>query len=317
MKDLSTLLQADLSGLDWDAWCERLEDLAGDDGYCEPLGPKHAALLIEKKPVLLVTFETRESILTGSSQAQPMAWPLTEALDWSHLALFCNGDTWFRDQHVFAYFDRLIDDGFFDEFDQVMFYGAGAAGYAACAYSVSSPGARVLALQPQATLNPRLTGWDTRFKRTRRTDFTSRFGYAPDMLEAAERAWIIYNPGSSMDAMHASLFAQENTSLVKARFFGENLQDAFLRMNALHRVIAQMSSDKLTRSSMANLMRARRQDGGYLTNLMLHLERTGQFQRMKAVCEAALVEQELRPIRRGLMRATKALEDMQSSTGTP
>lgn len=311
MKDATSLLQADLSGLDWEDWCERLEDLAGDDGYCEPLGTDHAALLIEKKPILLVTFETRPRIMAGSTSGHPMAWPLIDALGWSHMALVSKHDTWFRDPHVISYFDRLIDDGFFDDFDQILFYGAGSCGYAACAFSVSAPGSRVLALHPQATLNPRLAGWDSRFTAERRRDFTSRFGYAPDMLDAADHAWIAYNPDTTLDAMHASLFARANTTLLPTRFMGDDLQDAFLRTNLLYRMLAQMSSNKLTPVSLAKLRRARRKDRGYLTNVMLHLERSGQVQRMKIFCESVLREQETRPIRRGLMRANRALEDMQ------
>ncbi len=309
MKDLSSLLQADLSGLDWDAWCDRLDDLAGDDGYCDPLGPDHAALLIEKKPVLLVTFETRDRLMQASPAGHPMAWPMTEALGWSHMALFSTTDTWFRDPYVYAYFDRLVDDGFFDDFEEVIFYGAGSAGYAACAFSVAVPGARVLALAPHATLDPARAGWDRRHMPARRHDFTSRYGYAPDMLQAADHAWIVYNPDIAEEAMHASLFTADNTTLVQARFFGPDLQNACLRMNILFRMLAQMSSGRLTAQSLASLLRARRSDAGYLTNLMVHLEQRGQFRRMKTLCAAALKDHESRPIRRGLIRATRALEE--------
>ena len=47
-----------------------------------------------------------------------------------------------------------IDDGFLDQFDDVIFYGCFAGGYAAAAYSVSYPMATVIAINPQATLNP-------------------------------------------------------------------------------------------------------------------------------------------------------------------
>ena len=104
---------------------------------------------------------------------------------WSHLCLIAEGDTWFRDPAVYAYFDRLVDDAFFEDFDHVLFYGAGMAGYAACAYSVAAPGAQVLALNPRATLDPAAGRWDDRDRAARRLDFTSRYGYAPDMLEGA------------------------------------------------------------------------------------------------------------------------------------
>lgn len=309
MKDLSSLLQADLSGLGWFEWCDRLNSLAGEDGYCDPLGPDHAALLIEKKPVLLVTFETRDRLLSQSTLGQPMAWPAIEALGWSHLALFSNRDTWFRDPYVYAHFDRLIDDGFFDEFEQVVFYGAGSCGYAACAFSVAVPGARVLALQPQATLDVRHARWDTRFPMARRLDFTSRFGHAPDMLDAADHAWILYDPDSPFDAVHASLFERANTTVSPLRCMGADLQQTCLRLNVLFRMMAQISAGKLTRPGLGQLMRARRRDEAYLTGLMLRLEQAGQFRRMKTVCEFALARLDARPIRRGLKRANRALQD--------
>ncbi len=307
MKDTQKGALAELADLDWTDWCLMLDQIADEDGYCDPLGPSHAALFIEKKPTLLVTFESFASMHSADRSGQPMAWPLTDALDWSHLALFSNGDTWFRDPHVYAFFDRLIDDGFFDEFDQVLFYGAGASGYAACAFSVAAPGARVLALQPQATLDPRVTEWDDRFTQHRRRDFTSRFGYAPDMLQAADHAWIAYNPGDPLDAMHASLFTSDTVTKIRARHLGDALEPALMRINVLFRMLAQMSSGKLTDLSLARLMRARRTDRGYLSNLMLSLESKEQFTRARQMCRAVLRDQELRPIRRGLIRVNRAL----------
>ncbi len=307
MKDLSSLTHADLAGLGWDDWCERLEDVADEDGYCQPLGADHAALLIEKKPILLITFETFESVLTKGKPGHPLVWPLTEALGWSHMGLFSRGDTWFRDPYVIHYFDRLTDDGFFDDFDQVIFYGAGSAGYAAAAFSVATPGAKVLALQPQATLDPRVTEWDTRFQAQRRRDFTSRYGFAPDMLDAAAEARVIYDPRDPLDAMHASLFTGLNVTRTRARFLGPDLEASLLRMNVLYRILAQMSSGKLTDLSLARLLRARRTDRLYLKEMRVALEEAGRFGLMKTLCETVLREFELRAMRRALERANKAL----------
>ena len=103
---------------------------------------------------------------------------------WSHLCVVSEHQDWFRDPHVIRHFDRLIDDGFLDQFDDVIFYGCYAGGHAAAAYSVSYPMATVIAINPQARLNPGAASWDKRFKHTRRQDFTTRFGYAPKMSEA-------------------------------------------------------------------------------------------------------------------------------------
>ena len=34
---------------------------------------------------------------------------------------------------------------------------------------------------------------------------TSRYGYAPDMLDAAHRGWVLYDPRERLDAMHSAL----------------------------------------------------------------------------------------------------------------
>ncbi|HAW49103.1 MAG TPA: phosphoadenosine phosphosulfate reductase, partial [Roseovarius sp.] len=58
MQDKSDITSADLTGRDWQDWLDRAETVIGDDGYMQPLGSEHAALFCERKPVLLVTFES-------------------------------------------------------------------------------------------------------------------------------------------------------------------------------------------------------------------------------------------------------------------
>src|SRR6056297_1405252 len=129
MQDSADIFKADLSGLSWKAWIENADMLAGDDGYCQPLGDRHAALLIERKPVLLVTFESFNRLPDNSATAQPFGWSIIERFGWSHRCLLSDGDTWVRDTRVYCYFDRLIYEGLLDECDEVIFYGAGPCGY--------------------------------------------------------------------------------------------------------------------------------------------------------------------------------------------
>ena len=48
-----------------------------------------------------------------------------------------HGSTWYRDETVHDFFDRLRDQGFFRQFDRVVFYGTSMGGYAACAFSLA------------------------------------------------------------------------------------------------------------------------------------------------------------------------------------
>lgn len=212
MQDNPDKFDTALNGLGWNTWLDAISGLTQDSGYTELLGAHHAAIFIENKSTLLVTFETYAGITGLSPDAHPFGWQMAKALGWSHLCIAADSDTWFRDGRVYGCFDRLIDDGFFEDFDQVIFYGAGSCGYAAAAFSVAAPGATVIALKPQATLDPRVAEWDDRYIHMRRTSFTDRYGYAPDMLDAAKEAFVIYDPDNDLEAMHAALFTRPNVT---------------------------------------------------------------------------------------------------------
>lgn len=268
MQDSATLARSNLSGLDWPSWRDRMADLVGRKGYAVALGRKHAAILIKRKPTLLVSFETHARIAELSPEAHPLGWTMVKGLEWSHLCVVSEDDTWFRDSRVYGFFDRLIDDAFFDPFEQVIFYGAGSCGYAAAAFSVAAPGAKVVMLRPQATLDPERAEWDDRYLRMRRTSFTDRFGYAPDMLDGAAEAVLLYDPEVELDAMHAALFAHPNLLRFRTRHLGYRIEAELLQMRVLLRILAQVAGGKLTRASLGRLFRARRNAPSYLAHLL-------------------------------------------------
>lgn len=311
MQDQVNPLDTPLDGLGWNEWLGRMQDLADEDGYAQNLGDHHGAIFLEHQPnTLLVTFENFNAIKEQSEIAHPMGWQMIRALDWSHLCLVSNGDTWFRDPRVFGYFDRLVDDGFFEDFDQVIFYGAGSCGYAAAAFSVAAPGAKVLALQPQATLDPRVTEWDNRFRPMRRVNFEDRYGYAPDMLDAASEAFVIYDPAQQMDAMHAALFTRDNVTKVRARFLGAQLETSLQRIQVLYRMLAQISANKLAGRNLHKLMRERRNDPAFQFNLLRHCEDNRRYGLVTMVCNKVLERREAPPFRKALARAERRQQQM-------
>lgn len=309
MQDAANTFDMPLSGLkDREAWLDKVTELTDEDGYVERLGDRHAAIFLEDKPTLLVTFETHSGIEMMSEDCQPMGWDMVKALKWSHLCLVSEGDTWFRDPAVYGYFDRLVDDGFFEDFDQVIFYGAGPCGYAAAAFSVAAPGAKVIALQPQATLDPRVAEWDDRYRWMRRTAFDDRYGYAPDMLDAASHAWVLYDPEIEEDAMHAALFTRANVTKFRMRFMGTNLDQGLMRMQVLYRILAQASADKLNRSALARLFRARRKDGDYQVNLLLRLVAAERHALTIMLARQVLAQRRAPRFRKAMNAATETLD---------
>lgn len=272
MLDAPNLLDTALTGLKKAQWMERFREITQDTGFHRELGARHVAGYVDDKPTLIVTFETLQGIQTLSAEAQPMGWDLARSLGWSHLGVISDGDTWFRDPEIYAFFDRLIDEGFFEEFDNVVFYGAGPCGYAAAAFSVAAPGATVVAVQPQATLDPRVTEWDDRFLEQRRLCFTDRFGYAPDMLDAAAQAFVLYDPQQTLDAMHAALFTRPNVTKLRMANMGGALQSQLLSMEILFPILQGAGEGTLDSTSFAELYRARRNHPPYLRGLIAKMD---------------------------------------------
>ncbi len=290
---------------DRDTWLTLIDPIGEEAGYFQTVGPRHWAFFVDDSPTLLVSFETIASARARPGQ-MPLAHGIAAAHGWSHLCLIAEDQTWFRDPAVYAYFDRLVDDAFFEDFDRVLFYGAGPAGYAACAYAVTAPGAQVLALNPVATLNPAQAGWDDRYTADRRRDFTSRYGFAPDMVDGADHVTLIHDPKVRLDAMHAALFHAPYTTTIAARFAGTDVEATLTRLGILPDLIAQAAQGQLTRSSFATLWRRRRADQTYLKALQLSL--AGKPNRELILCGNAAARLKSTRFRKRLTELTAKME---------
>ncbi len=250
-------------------WLSELAEIGEDRGYYEPVGDRHGALFLDESlDTLLVSFDTIPSARAGSASGIPHGMLQAELNGWSHLSLIARDRSWFRDPAVYGYFDRLVDDAFFEDFDRVVFYGHGMCGYAAAAYSVAAPGATVVVVSPQATLDPDIAPWDDRFVGMRRTNFTDRYGYAPDMLDAAEKAFVIYDPLEELDAMHATLFRGTQIEHIRSRFGGARLGTDLQAMNAIGPILKAAGDGTLTRAVAFKALRRRRDYLPYLRNLL-------------------------------------------------
>ncbi|WP_339107549.1 phosphoadenosine phosphosulfate reductase [Thioclava sp. GXIMD4216] len=249
-------------------WQTRMSALGQEFGHFEQLGPAHVALFSEDGPVLLVSFELRDDLLDTDQDGLPLGYRIAQEGGWSSLTLIAEDATWFRAPEVYAYFDRLVDDGVFEDYDRVVFYGAGSCGYAAAAFSVVAPDATVIAIQPQATLDPRLAGWDNRYPEMRRISFSDRYGFAPEMLDGAKQAFVVYDPLQRLDAMHAALFHRPNVTLLPCILAGENIEAMLAGCNVLELMIARACEGKLTATEFRKLYRNCRQNIAYLHTLL-------------------------------------------------
>lgn len=264
---------------------QRLEDLTAEEGHFEPVGARHWALFEDIGTTLIVSFDQIDTILAAEN-GMPWCHSFARARGWSHLCLIADGETQYRDDAVYRHFDRLVDDAFFEDFDRVLFYGHGHGAHAACAYAVTAPGAQVLALNPRATFAGREVAWDRRNLAARRMDFTSRYGYAPDMLEGAGKVVVIHDLTLREEAMHSALFRAPWVTRLSAPLMGERIEWALRHMGALPSLIEAAMEGRLTPALFAREWRKRRSFSPYLKALLERAETSRRRAHAIAICRS-------------------------------
>lgn len=272
-------------------WLGMMEVIGETEGYFQPLGAHHWAIFADDSTTLLVTFDTLQQCRERPGQ-MPLGRQLAETRGWSHLCLIADGPTWFRDPAVHSFFDRLVEDAFFEDFDRVVFHGSGMGGYAACAFSVTAPEATVVAVQARATLAPARAGWDARDRAQRRLDFTSRYGFAPDMVEGAGGVFLLFDPLNAPDAAHAAMFDRPNVTHLHCRNAGADLGRMLDEMGIVARLLENAGEGRMCAAIFTRLWRRRRFHAPYLRRLLdMNRERPRRakmiFDAIKAIASRA------------------------------
>lgn len=246
------------------------------------LGPDHAAIYQDGDDTLLVTFGLHAPALDGPA---PFAEALAARQGWSRLHLLARRPDWFRAPVIAEYLRAQSDGGFFDSFARIVFAGAGMGGFAACAFAPVCPAAQVLAIAPQATLDPAFASWDPRWPAARRLDFTGRFGFAPSGCDLASGAQVVYDPAQRLDAMHATLFHRPSVRLLRTPDLGGPTAAALARMGALEGVVLAAVTGVLDARHLAQLCQARKADPVWLTALAQRALAQGQPARALVAAE--------------------------------
>ncbi|PRY95310.1 hypothetical protein BCF33_0928 [Hasllibacter halocynthiae] len=187
---------------------------------------------------------------------------------WTGLHVLSEGRSWFREPFVTGLFDGRNEGEWFDGFEQIVFHGTGPAGYAAAAYSLAAPGARVVAIAPVATLDPRVAPWDRRTPEGRRLDWWGPYAYAPDMARGAGAAFVLFDPQVDEDAMHAALFLGAGATALRMRGAGPAPEVVLRQGGGMGRLLGSAALGDLDPESFAEIWRdARRSSPLYLMRL--------------------------------------------------
>lgn len=284
-------------------------EIGADRGFHRNLGTEHSALFVEGGSTLLVTFENLDHVAEWGADRLPWGYSFVTGQGWSLLGLMAHGWTWYRDEAVFDFFDALAEEGFFDRFDRVVFYGASMGGYAAATFAAAAPGATVIAISPQATLSRDIAPWETRYHRVWRRDFSpgSRYSYAPDGAATAERAYLFYDPAAPLDAMHAALFRSDPVVRYHCRRMGHRIASLWLGMGILKPVITACVEGRLESTDFYRALRKRRESPRYERELLEAVQARGRPDLVARTCRAVLARRRGPKFRRALNEAEAAL----------
>ena len=254
-------------------WSIIARKLATDGGFFTDCG-EHSFLYVPRGKTLVVTFDNLDIAMTKREDRRPWGYSFVEAQNWSILGVMANGWTWFRDDKVIAEFDRLKNEGFFKQFERVVFYGASMGGYAAAAYSSAAEGSTVFTISPQSTLDKSVVPWEARYKKVWDRDFSGDYGDAALVSQHAEAVHIMYDPYVKPDAAHAQRFTGANVRHWRCPHLGHRLGSSLAQMGILQEISKKCITGELDDTLFYQLLRHRRDFPRYLRELThLSLER--------------------------------------------
>ena len=281
-------------------WAAKLEKMTAESGYFHQLGANHFGVFLDEGTTLLVTFESLRSVLARPAQL-PLAFDQAKANGWSLLTLIADGETWFRDPAIYAFFDRQVDDAFFEDFDRVLFYGAGMGGYAACAFVAACPGAGVVAISPQSTLDKTVVPWETRYSTAWGRDFSGAYGDAAIAAQAAGRVFLLYDPYEPLDSGHAERFEGAHVTKLRTPLLGHRLGSSLQQMGILAPITLAALNGTLTELEFYRTIRARKTFARYQRELFKRAVDRGRPDLARKLGRWVLTRGDNRYIRRGLL----------------
>jgi len=283
------------------AWDEIAQRLAGDDGFYRPGPEGHSFLFMPRsEDTLVVTFDNLDITMNKRDDRRPWGYSFIKEQGWSMLGVLAGGWTWYRDPWVSEQFDELRDSGFFDRFKRVVFYGASMGGYAACAFSAAAPGADVVAISPQTTLDKSIVPWETRYKVAWDRDFTGPYGDAAQVSGAANKVYILYDPYEPLDSGHVARFENDNVERLRAPLLGHRLGSSLNQMGILSPIILGALSGTLTTQDYYQMLRTRKTFPRYQRELFSRAIDKGHTQLARSLGEYILSRNDNRKVRLGL-----------------
>lgn len=175
---------------------------------------------------------------------------------------------WYRGADLHHFFQSAPFQKFIKQYENICLYGNSMGGYAALAFAGAIKGARVLALGPQTTLDPRLVPWDDRFPEGTAQNWDGAFADAAETLEDVAAAYVVYDPFYLPDNAHIKRLPQDKLIHLKTPFLQHDLAPQLLDMDLLGPLFLHFIEGDLESWFPQNI-RARKNSERYEYNALL------------------------------------------------
>lgn len=246
----------------------------------------HSLVFIKRtNPVLMLSFDNLSNVSDRSPTREPWAYQFCKSHDISHLGVMANVGNWFRDEWLIDQLESLAAGGFFKGYDRVVLSGTSMGAFAALTFASLSPGAHVIALNPQTTLDARIVPWEQRFWRGRRQDWSLPYSDAVEGAKTAAKVNLFYDPYFEPDVKQAARLDMKNVTTFKCWYSSHKSAVFLKKIGALKSVMEAATFGAITEAEFYSMYRKRRELRWYSGALADYFERTGRKDSARAVAK--------------------------------
>jgi len=234
-------------------------------GSIARVGSHTVTFLDVESDTLCVSFEHLGLHRRGSTARSPWLYSKLKSKGMSVLGVNAHLPNWYRDEKLINYLEDFFNKQRISRYKKVLFTGTSMGGFGALAFSALVPGSTVVAFAPQATLDPDLAPWETRFMRHKGLNWKLPYSSPVNTIDQAGQVYLFYDRFVHHDSKHASFFQAENVTHVNCNFMGHQFIPLLNRMNVLDQILEYAISDTNPGNPnyFGQLLRRRRQMPAY------------------------------------------------------
>ncbi|PTX55643.1 hypothetical protein C8N43_0282 [Litoreibacter ponti] len=262
-------------------WYREIYPGGDHEGWFHSFGNYAASFVDRGDAQLVVSFDNLSQAGNEAYQREPWAQKFCADQGYSHLGVYAQTPTWFRDQALIDHLVKLRREGFFKAFDSVSFVGTSMGAFGALTFSSLAPGCTVAAFSPQTTLDEDLVPWENRFSKGRAADWSLEYSDAAKQTKRASKVYVVYDQFHEGDRRHVERLKGDNIIHLKGAGLGHKSALVLSRMEALKDVMKGCIEGTLTELDFFRAIRARKDVYLYRQTMEGYLAARGREDRAK------------------------------------